>query len=279
MSLRAAAAVTAAAALTLSLVPAALAHSGAEPLVFVQAGTVRSLDLDDGHLATLAQGAGGDVALAPGGTRVAYIARDGSLHVVGIDGEDDRRVAKGPLGTPLWRSATEIGATRPAGASSVDAIAFDAASGKERVIARNVASQVFSFGGDLVAKPAPGCATTDLYLYGKQLTKTPLASELPLDTETGLGILAVVRTQASSFQCAPASVPVPTALCVFESSGKSRPLVKLGTLPANRPADAAFRPAGTDFAYITAKGDLAVRSFLTRRDRIVARGPVTALDW
>ena len=267
------------AATALSLAPVALAHGGAEPLVFVQSGAVRSLDLADGHLVTLARDAGGDVALAPDGKRVAYIAKDGSLHVVGSDGKGDRRVAKGPLGSPLWRSATEIGVTHPAGGNLFDAVAVTVAAGKERAVANGVASEVYPLGADLVAKPAPGCSTTDLYLGKKQLTKTPLQSELPLAADTVLGIIAVVRTQASSFQCAPASVPVPTELRAFDLTGNSRSLVKLGTLPASRPADAAFRPAGTDFAYITAKGDLAVRSFLTQRDRIVARGSVTAVDW
>ena len=258
---------------------AAPAHGGAEPLVFVQAGEVRSLDLDDGHSATLASSAGGDVALAPDGKQVAYVAKDGSLHVVGIDGKGDRRVARGPLGSPLWRSSSEIGVTRPAAGNLFDAVVVTIGSGKERTVAKDVASEVFPLGADLVAKPAPGCATTDLYLGKQQLTKTPLQSELPLAADADLGIIAVVRTQASSFQCAPASVPVPTELRAFDVTGRSRSLVSLGKLPANRPADAAFRPAGTDFAYITAKGDLAVRSFLTQRDRIVARGPVTAVDW
>lgn len=284
----AAAAALAVVATALSLAPAvpaaplaaaAQAHGDAEPLVFVQGGTVRRLDLDDRHVATLARNAGGDVALAPSGERVAYVAKDGSLHVVGIDGKGDRRVAKGPLGSPLWRSATEIGVIRPADGNLFDAVAVTIASGKERTIAKGVASEVFPLGADLVAKPAPGCATTDLYLGKQQLTKTPLQSELPLDADAELGIVAVVRTQASSFQCAPATVPVPTQLRAFDVTGHSRSLVQLGKLPANRPADAAFRPAGTDLAYITAKGDLAVRSFLTQRDRIVARGPVTALDW
>lgn len=265
--------------LALSLAPAAAAHGDAEPLVFVQSGVVRSLDLADGHLGTLAKGAGGDVALSPDGERVAYIANDGSLRLVGSDGKGDRRLAAGPLGSPVWRSAAEIGVTRATGGILFDAIAVTVASGKQRTVAKDVASEVLPMGADLVAKPAPGCATTDLYLGKKRLTKTPLQSELPLDADAELGIVAVVRTQASSFQCAPASVPVPTELRGFDATGKSRSLVKLGKLPANRPADAAFRPAGTDIAYITARGDLAVRSFLTRRDRIVARGSVTALDW
>lgn len=271
-------AATAAAALALSLAPAAAAHGDAEPLVFVQSGVVRSLDLADGHLGTLAKSAGGDVALSPDGKRVAYIAKDGSLRLAGSDGKGDRRLAAGPLGSPVWRSATEVGVTRATGGILFDAIAVTVASGKQRTVAKDVASEVLPMGADLVARRAPGCAT-DLYLGKKRLTKTPLQSELPLDADAELGIIAVVRTQASSFQCAPASVPVPTELRGFDASGKSRSLVKLGKLPANRPADAAFRPAGTDVAYITAKGDLAVRSFLTRRDRIVARGSVTALDW
>lgn len=255
------------------------AHGGADPLAFVQAGSLKLWSPDDGHIATIARNAGGDVAVSPDAKHVAWIASDGSLHVIGSDGKDDRRIARGPLGSPLWRSATQLGATRPAGGSSLDAIAFDVASGRETSIARNVESQVFPFGGDLVAKPAPGCATDDLYLGTKQLTRTPLASELPLDTGADVGIVAVVRTQASSFQCAPKTVPVPTALRLFDASGKSRTLIKLGKLPATQPADAAFRVTGTELAYITAKGDLAVRSFLTQTDRIVARGAVSALDW
>jgi len=259
--------------------PARAAHGGADPLVFVQAGSVKLWSPEDGHVATIARNAGGDVALSPDARHVAWIARDGSLHVVGSDGRGDRRIARGPLGSPLWRSLTQLGVTRPAGGSSLDAIAFDVASGQETSIARNVESQVFPFGGDLVAKPAPGCATDDLYLGTKQLTKTPLDSELPLDTGADVGIVAVVRTQASSFQCAPKTVPVPTALRLFQASGAARTLVKLGKLPATQPADAAFRVTGTELAYITAKGDLAVRSFLTQQDRIVARGAVSALDW
>lgn len=62
-------------------------------------------------------------------------------------------------------------------------------------------------------------------------------------------------------------------------SGASRTIVSLGKLPATRAADAAFSSTSTELAYITAKGDLAVRSFLTRQDRIVARGSVSAVDW
>jgi hypothetical protein len=255
------------------------AHGGPDPLVFVQAGTVKVWSPDDGHIATIARNAGGDVAVSPDAKHVAWIARDGSLHVVGSDGKSDRRIARGPLGSPLWRSATQLGATRPAGGSSVDAVAFDIASGKETSIARNVESQVFPFGAGVVAKPAPGCATDDLYLGKRQLTKTALDSEVPLDTGAAVGIVAVVRTQASSFQCAPKSVPVPTALRVFQASGAGRTIVSLGKIPATQAVDAAFRSSGTELAYITAKGDLAVRSFLTRKDRIVARGSVSALDW
>lgn len=192
------------AVLAAPLAPAAPAHGGAEPPVFVQAGTVRSLYLDDAHVVTLAKGAGGDVALAPDGKQVAYVAKDGSLHVVGIDGKGDRRAAKGPFGSPLWRSAAEIGVTRAAAGNLFDAVVVTVATGKERTIAKDVASQVFALGADLVAKPAPGCATTDLYVGKQQLTKTRLQSELPLDADADLGIVAVVRTQASSFQCAPA---------------------------------------------------------------------------
>lgn len=274
------AAATAAAATVAAVAPtSALAHGGANPLVFVQAGAVKVYSPEDGHILTVAKGATSDVAVSPDAQLVAYIATDGSLHTVGITGKGDRRIAKGPLGSPLWRTQSEIGATRAAGGASVDAVAFDASSGKERSIMKDVASQVFPFGADLVAKPAPGCATNDLYLGGKALAKTPLDSELPLDTGADVGIVAVVRTQASSFQCAPASVPVPTALRVFDAGGRSRLIVSLGKIPANWPADAAFSAVGTDLAYITAAGDLAVRSFLSQKDRILARGSVSALDW
>jgi hypothetical protein len=257
----------------------ALAHGGANPLVFVQAGSVKVYSPNDGHVITVAKGATGDVAVSPDGKVVAYIAGDGSLHTVGITGGGDRRIAKGPLGSPLWRTQTELGATRPAGGALVDAVAFTLPGGKERTIAKGVASQVFPFGADLVAKPAPGCATNDLYLGGKALAKTPLDSEVPLDAGADVGIVAVVRTQVSSFQCAPASVPVPTALREFDASGRSRLVVSLGKIPANRPIDAAFSAVGSDLAYITAAGDLAVRSFLSQQDRILARGSVSALDW
>lgn len=261
--------------------PARTAHGGADTLVFVQHGTLKAYDPADGHVETLAGSAGGDAAVSPDGKLVAYIAGDRSLHVVGADGKGDRRVAKGPLGSPLWRSLAELGATRPAKGTGtpVDAVRLPASGGKVSTVASGVQSQVFPFGADLVARLAPGCATNDLFLGTKALVKTPLDSELPLDTAADLGILAVVRTQASSFQCAPASVPVPTALRVYDAGGSHRVVVSLGQLPANRPVDAAFSPEGTDLAYITAAGDLAVRSFLTRKDRILARGGVSALDW
>lgn len=259
---------------------AASLHRGAIPLVFVQAGAVRVYDPADGHIGTVATKAAGDVAVSPDAKQTAYIAGDGSLHVVGIGGKGDRRVAQGPLGSPRWRSQSELAATRSIGGTAVNVVAFAVATGRERAVARAVSSQVFSFRGrDLVSRPAPGCATSDLYLGTKQLAKTPLDSEFALDTNEDAGIVAVVRTQASSFQCAPASAPVPTALRVFDASGKSRVVVSLGKAPGNRPADAAFSPAGTELAYVTAKGDLAVRSFLTGKDRIVAHGSVSALDW
>lgn len=259
--------------------PAADAHGSANLIAFVQSGVLKAYDPEDGHITVVARGAAGDVAVSPDAKRIAWIARDGSLHVIGADGKGDRRIAKGPLRSPLWRSADELGAVRPALGLAVDAVAFTIKDGKERSIAKGVASQVFPFGADLVAKPAPGCATNDLYLGGKQLAKTPLDSEVPLDTGADIGIVAVARTQKSSFQCAPDDVPVPTALRVFETTGKSRVVVRLGTIPANRPADAALSPAGTELAYVTPRGDLAVRAFLTRKDRIVARGGVSAVDW
>ena len=267
------------AAASASASPRAAAHGGADVLAFVQQGALLVYDPADGHIEKLGRAAAGDVAVSPDGKRVAYIAGDRSLHVVGADGKGDALVAKGPLGSPLWRSATELGATRPAGGAAVDAVKVAVSGGKLSVVAAGVASQVTPFGADLVARTAPGCATTDLFLGKKAVATTPLDAELLLDAAADLGILAVVRTQASSFQCAPASVPVPTALKVFDAGGTSRTVVRLGKLPANRPADGAFSPEGTDLAYITASGDLAVRSFLTRKDQILARGGVTALDW
>lgn len=280
----AASALLAAAALAAPAAPArssAAAHNGADTLVFVQKGVLKAYDPADGHIETIARSAGGDAAVSPDGKLVAYIAGDRSLHVVGVDGKGDRRVAKGPLGSPLWRSPSELGATRPATGSGtpVDAVKLAVSSGKETGVARGVQSQVFPFGADLVARLAPGCTTNDLFLGMKALAKTPLISELPLDTAADLGILAVARTQASSFQCAPASVPVPTALRVYDAGGTHRLIVSLGRIPANQPVDGAFSPEGTDIAYVTAAGNLAVRSFLTRKDRILARGGVSALDW
>lgn len=255
------------------------AHGSANLIAYVQGGVVKAYDPEDGHVTVVARGARGDVAVSPDAKRIAWIAKDGSLHVVGADGKGDRRIATGPLASPLWRSAGELGATRPGRGPAVDAVAIAVADGKERTVAKGVASQVFPFGADLVAKPAPGCATNDLYLGSKPLARTPLDSEVPLDTGADIGIVAVARTQTSSFQCAPDDVPVPTALRVFETTGKSRVVVRLGTIPANRTADAALSPAGTELAYVTPRGDLAVRAFLTRKDRIVARGGVSAVDW
>ena len=116
--------------------PARVAHGGADPLAFVQAGALRVWSPDDGHIETLARGAAGDVSVAPDARHVAWIR--------------------------------------------------------------------------CRARAAPSSAS------------------------------------ASSLRPGP-----PT--------------------PRSAPS--------TELAYITAKGDLAVRSFLTRQDRIVARGSVSAVDW
>lgn len=271
------------AALVAALVVAqgASAHGGADPLAFVQKGAAYAYDPADGHIERIARSAAGDVAVSPDATQVAYVAGDRSLHVVGITGTGDRRVARGPLGSPVWRSASELGATRPAasGGSSLDAVSVDLRSGRLKTLEQGVESTILPFAGGVWARLAKGCATNDLVLGGTVLKATPLDSEVPLDAAADLGILAVVRTQQPSLRCAPASVPVPTALRVFDPTGSSRLVVQLGRIPATRPADGAFSPEGTELAYVTPAGDLAVRSFLTRKDRIVARGGVTALDW
>jgi hypothetical protein len=282
-------------------------------LAYVAGGKVYLYDPATGSSTqvTRAHSGGGDLALSPDGTRVAYTSPTPTgtdVWIVNADGSGNHLVTTWPnLASthhlhfdPRWLRANSLSYLDASGGSGgyLLYMGVDLRTGRHRSLAREGTlynSQVFAAGGKLVSAATvvrgnqTGCAATaDLFLQtgagvARQLTNTPNAWEVPVDYQVGAPILAVKQYVSSGPHqggCIGPSAGVTAELRAYTPGKGSVLLVRF---PAYRPTairsfDAAWSPDGKELAFVDEQGRLVVRDLASKRDRVVARG-VTAVDW
>jgi hypothetical protein len=221
----------------------------------VKGGALYVYDPDSGTTRRLARGVAGDVAVAPDAGSVAYVGAGGGIAIAGARGGPSHSVLRAGGRYPRWTGRGRLAYVRGGALEE-----RDIGRGRRTTLDRGpIVSPAFRVAGRTLASRGG-----DLFLGPTRLTRTPRALELPLDYEADLGLLAlrVVKDSAE--------------LRAYQLGGRSRLLVRL---PRSGAADAAWSPHGTELAYIDARGNLRVRAFLTGKERILARGGITAVDW